>query len=108
MMHSLFVYGLYVGAEKMENEGVKVAKVNVEAETSLAEQFKVEGFPHIIWFQDGKQTEVDVDRSMPALMSFIMKKVGGLVVSGLCHGHLVGAVCGPWLWGSGGCCQKLM
>lgn len=41
---------------------VVLAKVDATEESALAEQYGVQGFPTLIWFHDGKESEYDGGR----------------------------------------------
>lgn len=41
---------------------VVLAKVDATEESALAEQYGVQGFPTLIWFHEGKESEYDGGR----------------------------------------------
>lgn len=55
---------------------VVLAKIDATEESALAEKYGVSGYPTMIWFTDGKESEYDGGRDETTIVRWIMKKVG--------------------------------
>jgi protein disulfide-isomerase A1 len=53
-----------------------VAKVDATENNALAERFEVKGFPTMIWFRNGKQSDYTGGRTKDTIVNWISKKTG--------------------------------
>ncbi|EPS66718.1 hypothetical protein M569_08058, partial [Genlisea aurea] len=63
-------------ATELDSENVKLAKVDATEETSLAEEYEVQGFPSILFFVDGEHTPYSGQRTKDGIVTWIRKKTG--------------------------------
>ncbi|KAL8166833.1 hypothetical protein V2J09_008332 [Rumex salicifolius] len=61
---------------KAEDAQVVLAKVDATAESKLADEYKVEGFPTIYFFADGEQKTYNGHRNKEAIVAWLRKKTG--------------------------------
>lgn len=55
---------------------VVLAKIDATAEESLAQEFEVQGFPTLIWFNKGKQIAYGGGRTESEIVAWVKKKTG--------------------------------
>jgi protein disulfide-isomerase-like protein len=67
-----------VGTAFKNINGVKIAKVDADAEKSLGSRFGVKGFPTLKWFPAGSTTPVDYEggRTADDIVKFVNEKAG--------------------------------
>lgn len=65
-------------AEKMKatENGVAIAKVDATVEEGLSERFKIEGYPALKFFKNGKPVEYEGERTEEAMFEWLKKKMG--------------------------------
>lgn len=69
-------YAKAAGKLKEEKSEIKLAKVDATVESKLAEKFKVEGFPTIKFFKDGKASDFQGGRTSEEIVTWLKKKTG--------------------------------
>eukprot|EP00812_Abedinium_dasypus_P012201 NODE_572_length_1472_cov_565.161609.p1 GENE.NODE_572_length_1472_cov_565.161609~~NODE_572_length_1472_cov_565.161609.p1 ORF type:complete len:326 (-),score=120.56 NODE_572_length_1472_cov_565.161609:478-1416(-) len=68
-------------AGALKDSGVKLASVDATVEVALASQYKVQGFPTIIWFEEGLQKQYEGTQSQDAMVEWVQMMVSPTVTS---------------------------
>ncbi|KAA8550402.1 hypothetical protein F0562_002086 [Nyssa sinensis] len=63
-------------ATELKSEAVVLAKVDATEESELAEQYEVQGFPTVYFFDDGDHKPYTGPRTKDAIVTWIKKKTG--------------------------------
>lgn len=63
-------------AKKLESGTIPLAKVDATAATELAKEFKIQGFPTIKFFKNGKASDYSGGRTEAEIVSWVNKKGG--------------------------------
>lgn len=59
---------------------VALGKVDATEEKDLASKYNVKGFPTLVWFEEGKQTEYDGGRTTETIVEWVKSMTGPAVV----------------------------
>lgn len=69
-------YAKAATALKASDPDVIIAKVDATEEKEVAEKFKVQGFPTLKWFVNGKEQEYEGGRTADDIIRYVKKKTG--------------------------------
>jgi len=67
-------------ATELKSKSVLLGKVDATEEKDLASRYNVKGFPTMIWFEDGKETEYDGGRTSELIVEWVTSMTGIAVV----------------------------
>jgi protein disulfide-isomerase A1 len=72
-------------ATELKNAGAKASlgKVDATIETTIAEEYAIQGFPTIILFRDGVKSEYNGGRTAPEIVKYINKKLQPVVIESI-------------------------
>jgi len=59
---------------------VSLGKVDATEEKDLASKYNVKGFPTMVWFEDGKETEYDGGRTSETIVEWVKSMTGPAVI----------------------------
>mmetsp|Transcript_60350 Transcript_60350/g.155525 ORF Transcript_60350/g.155525 Transcript_60350/m.155525 type:complete len:477 (-) Transcript_60350:289-1719(-) len=66
-------------AGNLQELGIPLAKVDATEEKALSQKYGVKGFPTILWFEDGVQSEFDGERNADAIVEWVKSMTGPAV-----------------------------
>eukprot|EP00929_Paragymnodinium_shiwhaense_P007237 TRINITY_DN111172_c0_g1_i1.p1 TRINITY_DN111172_c0_g1~~TRINITY_DN111172_c0_g1_i1.p1 ORF type:complete len:507 (+),score=157.66 TRINITY_DN111172_c0_g1_i1:95-1522(+) len=66
-------------AESLSSKNVKLGKVDATEEKDLASKYNVKGFPTLVWFEEGKETEYDGGRTAEDIIDWVTSMTGASV-----------------------------
>merc|ERR1719197_1215757 len=59
---------------------VSLCKVDATEEKDLASKYNVKGFPTLVWFEDGKESEYDGGRTAETIVEWVKSMTGAAVI----------------------------
>jgi len=63
-------------AAELKDKGVKLGKVDATEEKELSTRYSIKGFPTMVWFEDGKETEYDGGRTADTIVEWVNSMIG--------------------------------
>jgi len=67
-------------AELLKGTKVSLVKVDATTEKDLASKYNIKGFPTLVWFEGGKQTEYDGGRTSDTITDWVRSMIGPAVI----------------------------
>lgn len=74
-------YEKAAGNLKALGKPVSLVKVDATEEKDLATKYGVKGFPFLIWFEDGKESEYDGGRTAETIVQWVQSMMGPSIVT---------------------------
>jgi len=68
-------------AGMLKSKGVKLCKVDATEEKELATRYNIKGFPTMVWFQDGRNSEYDGGRTADTIVDWVNSMTGPAVLT---------------------------
>mmetsp|Transcript_118747 Transcript_118747/g.378703 ORF Transcript_118747/g.378703 Transcript_118747/m.378703 type:complete len:482 (-) Transcript_118747:217-1662(-) len=70
-------------ANILEEQQVKLAKLDATSEKDLAAKYGVKGFPTLLWFEDGQEVPFDGARTSDGIVQWVKSMMGPAVTNGM-------------------------
>mmetsp|Transcript_33379 Transcript_33379/g.72976 ORF Transcript_33379/g.72976 Transcript_33379/m.72976 type:complete len:476 (+) Transcript_33379:66-1493(+) len=66
-------------ATTLKDKGILLGKVDATEEKDVASKYSVKGFPTIVWFEEGRETEYDGGRTADTIVEWVLSMTGPAV-----------------------------